>query len=99
MRNSSAPCYIIEADDSIIWLQTMAACRKKIELLKTLKPDLDPKQKRKLTLALNHLDDVLGSVVDGMTEFCEDWEEMPGCKIWEVPVIIKGTPQIECAGV
>ena len=96
MSGNTAKHYEIEIDGSIIWLQTVVDCKQKIEYLKTVKPDmLNADQKGKLDSAARLLDDVQSSVIEGVIEFCEDWEELPGCKIWETPVIIKKTQVTE----
>jgi len=82
--------YEVGIDETILWLYHMDECRLKAKYLETLKPDfLSNCDRSKLDLALKSLDEVKAAVCERLFDFCEEWEELPKCKVWTAPVIIK----------
>jgi len=90
VSRKEAKSYEVGIDDTILWLYHMEECRQKAKYLKTLNPDLlSDCDRRKLGLVLKSLDEVKAAVCERLFEFCEEWEELPKCKVWTAPVIIK----------
>ena len=89
MSKKDVKSYEVRIDDTILWLYHMEECRQKAKYLETLNPDfLSDCDRSKLDLVLKSLDEVKAALCERLFDFCEEWEELPGCKVWTAPFIL-----------